>query len=178
MADHATLARPYARAAFEYARDADTLVQWRMFLVRLADLIALAPVRDLITSSEVGHDERAALLEELVGTDLPAGGANLLRLMSANSRLAVLPALTGEFVHLADAAETTLEVEIETAVALEKTHSERLIVALGKRLGHRIKARFAVVPEIVGGVVIRIGDHVMDASLATRLRRLTRAMAG
>ncbi len=178
MADHATLARPYARAAFEYARDADALVQWRAFLARLADLIALAPVRDLITSSDVGRDECAALLGELVGTALPAGGANLLRLMSANGRLAVLPALAGEFVRLADEAETTLEIEVETAVALGKTHSERLIVALGKRLGRHIEARFTVVPEIVGGVVIRIGDHVMDASLATRLRRLTRAMVG
>ncbi|MGH8128600.1 MAG: F0F1 ATP synthase subunit delta [Gammaproteobacteria bacterium] len=177
MADLATLARPYARAAFEYARDADALAPWGAFFERLAALVALTPVSDLITSPEVGHDERAALIGELAG-DLPSGGANLLRLMAANGRLEVLPAVTAEFGRLAAEAETTVDVTIETAEKLGEASSERLIAALAKRFGRKIEASFEVVPEIIGGVVMRIGDQVIDASLATRLRRLAKTMTG
>ena len=177
MADLATLARPYARAAFEYAREQDALSRWQNFLVHLAELIALAPVRDLITSPAVGCTERAELLGELAGKRLPAGGANLLHLMADTGRLRVLPALAAEFVRLTAEAETTAKVVIETAVPLEKAHSERLLEALSQRLDCKIEARFEVVPEIIGGVIIRAGDHVIDDSVVTRLRRLARAMA-
>ncbi len=177
MPDPVTLARPYARAAFEYAREQDVLSHWQNFLVRLTELIALAPVRDLITSPAVGRTERAELLGELSGKRLPAGGANLLHLMADTGRLRVLPALAAEFVRLAAEAETTAKVVIETAVPLEEAHSERLLEALSQRLDRKIEARFEVVPKIIGGVVIRVDDHVIDGSIATRLRRLARAMA-
>ncbi len=178
MADYATLARPYARAAFEHAQEADALTRWQNFLGHLAELVALEPVRDLITSPEVGRDERAELIGEMAAKHLPAGGANLLRLMAENGRLEALPAVAAEFARLAAEAETTVKVAIETAVPLEKAHSERMVEALGKRLGRRIEASFEVVPALIGGVVMRIGDHVVDASLATRLRRLANSMAG
>ncbi|MGH8225785.1 MAG: F0F1 ATP synthase subunit delta [Gammaproteobacteria bacterium] len=178
MADYATLARPYARAAFEYAHEEDALSRWQHFLDRLAELVALAPVRDLIASPEVGRDERATFIGELAGERLPKGGANLLRLMAENGRLEVLPAVAAEFGRLAAEAETTVKVAIETAVPLAKKSAERLSEALGKRLGRKVEASFEVVPAIIGGVVMRIGDHVVDASLATRLRRLATAMAG
>ncbi len=177
MADLTTLARPYARAAFEYAHERDELSQWRDFLVRLAELIALAPVRDLITSPAVGRAERAELLGELVDGHLPSGGANLLRLMADTGRLQALPALAAEFAQLAAKAETTVKVVIETAVPLDKAQSERLLDALSRRLDCKIEAHFEVVPEIIGGVVIRADDHVIDGSIATRLQRLARVMA-
>ncbi len=177
MADLTTLARPYARAAFEYARERDALSHWRDFLARLAELIALAPVRDLITSPAVGRAERADLLGELADGHLPPGGANLLRLMADTGRLRALPALAAEFARLAAKAETTVKVVIETAVPLDQAHSEHLIEALSRRLDCKIEAHFEVVPEIIGGVVIRADDHVIDGSIATRLRRLARAMA-
>ncbi|GBE10252.1 ATP synthase subunit delta [bacterium BMS3Bbin12] len=176
MADLTTLARPYARAAFEYARERNALPPWRNFLLHLSELVALAPVRDLITSPAVKRAERAELLGELASEHPPSGGANLLRLMAENDRLQVLPALAAEFMRLAAMAETTAKVVIETAVPLEKAHSERLIEALSRRLDCKIEAHFEVVPEIIGGVVIRADDHVIDGSIATRLRRLARAM--
>ena len=178
MADNATLARPYARAAFEYAREAQALEPWRDFLGRLARLVELAPVRDLITSPEAERDQRAALIAELAGEPRPKGADNLLRVMAENGRLEVLPAMATEFGRLADEAETTIDVTIETAEELGERSSQHLVEALGKRFGRRIEASFEVVPGIIGGVVMRIGDHVIDASLATRLRRLAKTMTG
>jgi len=176
VADLATLARPYARAAFEYARSHDVVKPWRDFLERLGEASTLAPVHALVTTPAAGRAERARVLLEVVGGNAPAGGANFLHLMADNARLGVLPAVAEEFVRLEEEAEATAEVVIETAVALNEASSKRLLTALGKRLGRELEAQFRVAPELIGGVVVRIGDEVIDASLATRLERLTGAM--
>ncbi|MGH7058582.1 MAG: F0F1 ATP synthase subunit delta [Acetobacteraceae bacterium] len=177
MADVATLARPYARAAFEYAGTRAAVDEWRLFLTRLAELATLAPVHDLFSSPAVGRARRAEVLGEIAGVAVPAGGENFLRLMAENGRLGVLPAVAAEFRRLEEAAEAVAEVTIETAVALDRATSDRLVAGLGKRLGRRLDAHFRVTPALIGGVVVRIGDEVIDASLATRLSRLAHSMA-
>jgi len=177
MADQATFARPYARAAFAYASEHRALAAWRTFLDRLAELAALAPVRDLMSSPAAGRGERAEVFAELAGDTVPEGGRNLLRAMAANGRLEVLPAVAAEFARLEAEAETTARAVVETAVPVDAPLTERLVAALGEHLGRKVEADFRVVPDILGGVVVRIGDHVIDASLATRLARLARAMA-
>lgn len=177
MAEASTLARPYARAAFEYARARGVLDSWLAFFALMDELITLAPVRDLITSPEASRAERAKLLAELAEETLPGGAQNLLHLMADHDRLAVLPAVAVEFRRLRSDAETTAKATVETAVALDETEAGRLADAIGERLGRKLEAEFRVVPGIIGGVVVRIGDHVIDASVATRLMRLARAMA-
>lgn len=177
MADLATFARPYARAAFEYANERKALAAWRAFLDRLAALAALAPVRDLMTTPEAGWEARARVLGELAGkAAVPPGGDNFLRTLAANGRLEALPEVAAEFARLQAQAETVARAVIETAVPVEGALAKRLVAALGKHLGRKVEASFRVAPEIIGGVIVRIGDHVIDASLATRLSRLARAM--
>lgn len=177
MAEVATLARPYARAAFEYAEAQGLVAEWRAFLERLARVGTLAPVHDLVTSPAAGSARRAEVLAEVAGMKIPAGGANFLHLLADNGRLGALGAVAEEFVALVEAAEATAEVTIETAIALDEPTSKRLLAALGKRLGRELEAQFRVVPALLGGVVVRIGDEVIDASLATRLARLANSMA-
>ena len=177
MADPRTFARPYARAAFDYANAHKVVGEWRVFLDRLAELAALAPVHDLVSTPVVSRERRAEVLAEIAGVAVPQGGDNFLRLMARNGRLEALPAVSEEFARLEALAEGTMEAVIETAVELEPAAAKRLAEALGKRLGGTLEASFRVAPEIIGGVVIRIGDQVIDASLATRLSRLARTMA-
>lgn len=177
MADSATFARPYARAAFEIARERGELDTWAAFLARLAALLALQPARDLVASPEASRAERARVLAELAGKAIPAGGENLLHLMSDYGRLDTLPAVAAEFQRLQAEAETTAKAVVETAVPLDREVAGRLVEAIGKRLERKVEATFEVKPEMIGGVIVRVGDHVIDASLATRLTRLGRAMA-
>lgn len=177
MADHATLARPYARAAFEYARAHDHVRSWRGFLVGLAEVSALAPVHDLVATPVATRARRAEVLQEVAGVNVPEGGANFLRLLADNGRLSALPAVAEEFARLEEKTEATAEVVIETALALREDGSKRLVAALGRHLGRELEARFEVNPGIIGGIVVRIGDEVIDASLATRLARLADQMA-
>ncbi|MDN5864073.1 MAG: F0F1 ATP synthase subunit delta [Gammaproteobacteria bacterium] len=177
MADYATLARPYARAAFEYAQAHDLIRPWREFLDRLAGVSALAPVHDLIATPVVSRARRAEVLADVAGAKMPDGGGNFLHLLADNGRLAALPAVAEEFARLEEQMEATAEVVIETAVELGKGSATRLVAALGKRLGRELEAQFRVTPDIIGGVVVRIGDEVIDASLATRLARLANQMS-
>lgn len=177
MADPRTFARPYARAAFDYANAHQTLGEWRLFLDRLAGLARLDPVHDLFSSPVVGRERRAKVLTEIADVAVPRGGENFLRLMARNGRLGILPAVAAEFARLEALAEGTVEAVIETAVGLEPAAAERLVEALGQRLGRKLEASFRVAPEIIGGMVVRLGDQVIDASLATRLARLAREMA-
>lgn len=177
MADPRTFARPYARAAFDYANAHGAVEEWRAFLDRLAELAVLDPVHDLVSSPAVSRERRAEVLAEIAGVAVPRGGDNFLRLMARNGRLEILPAVDEEFARLEALAEGTVEAVIETAVDLDPAAAEKLVEALGKRLGRKLEASFRVVPEIIGGVVVRLGDQVIDASLATRLARLARAMA-
>lgn len=176
MADLATFARPYARAAFEYARERKALAAWRRFLERLAELAGLAPVRDLMTTPEADWETRARVLGELAAETVPSGGENFLKALAANGRLDALPEVAAEFGRLQAQAETVAHALIETAVPVQGALAERLVAALGRHLGRKVEASFRVAPEIIGGVIVRIGDHVIDASLATRLGRLARAM--
>lgn len=176
MAELATLARPYARAAFEYARANDQIGDWRHFLERLGELSGLASVHDLVTTPLASRARRAEVLLAVAGVKTPKGGKNLLHLMADNGRLDVLSAVSEEFVRLEEEAEATAQVVVETAVELSEASSERLLAGLGKRLGRELEAQFRVVPELIGGVVVRIGDEVIDASVATRLERLAGAM--
>lgn len=177
MAEAATLARPYARAAFEYARAQGALEAWGAFFRRMAELVATAPVRDLISSPEASRAERAKLLAELAPRALPEGGENLLHLMADHGRLALLPTVEEEFGRLRSRAETTASAVVETAIALDEAAARRLTDAVSERLGRKVEANFRVAPEIIGGAIVRVGDQVIDASLATRLMRLARAMA-
>ncbi len=176
MAEQITIARPYARAAFTYAREQNVLRAWRKFLVRMAELSGLDPVRDLMTAPGVSPERRVQVLVDLGGVTPPKGAVNLLCLMALNGRLGVLRDVTEEFTRLEDVAAETLDVTIITAVPLTQEIHAKLVEALSRRLGHKIEASFEQRPEIIGGLMVRIGDHVIDATLANRLRRLTRAM--
>ncbi len=176
MADLTTYARPYARAAIQWAREHDALAAWRVFLDRLAALAEVPAVRDLMSSPEAGREDRARVLAELAGDAVPAGGANLLGVMARNGRLEALPAVAAEFARLQAEAEATARAVIDTAVPIDQAVADRLVAALATHVGRKVDATFRVVPEIIGGVVVRIGDHVIDASLAARLRRLAQAM--
>lgn len=176
MAEQITIARPYARAAFAYAREQNALEAWRKFLARMAELSKLDPVRNLMTIPGVSPEQRTQVLLDLGRITPPKGVANLLCLMALNGRLGVLREVTEEFARLEDEAAATLDVTIITAVPLAQTIYAQLVESLSRRLGHKIEARFEQRPEIIGGLMVRIGDHVIDATLANRLRRLTRTM--
>ena len=178
MAERATIARPYAKAAFACAREQGRLTEWSRWL---------ATARDVVLSEEFQQLERSpgvtsAQLEELVagicGADLEAQGRELLRLLNENGRLDFLPEIAVRFKELEAEDRNLAEVEVVSATALDGRQQERLAAALRQRLQREVRLHCSVDPALIGGAVVRSGDLLIDGSLRGKLERLETDLTG
>ena len=172
MAERATIARPYAKAAFEYARDAKALAAWSQGLALAAQVAADPRVAQLIKNPKLTAADHASLINEVAGDRLAPGVGNFVRVLAENHRLALLPEVAAHFEFLRSQAENTVDVEVVSAVPLDAAQTEKLKQALDKRLKASVRMTNTVDAGLVGGAVIRAGDLVIDGSLKGRLERL------
>jgi F-type H+-transporting ATPase subunit delta len=175
MAEQATIARPYARAAFDYARAGNALAAWSEFLARAATAVADPQVAGLIGSPKVTPAQIAKLLTDVAGA--PQNAGNFTQLLADNRRLALLPHIATQFESMRADAESTADVTLTSAVALTADQQAKFTQALTKRLKRTVRLHCTVDPNLVGGAVIRAGDIVIDGSLKGRLEKLTTLMA-
>lgn len=175
MSDFATSARPYARAVFELARDSGSMDGWRERLQRLAALAELDVARALFTLPGVGAEQLSDIVCEAAGID-DEQGRNLVRLLAANRRLSLLPAVFAGFETLRRTHEGTVEVTMTTASDIDEAQRAKLVAALERHLGRSADVHWAVDPELLAGVRIRAGDQVIDASASSQLEQLRNAL--
>lgn len=183
-----TLARPYAKAVFELARDADSARKaWSTALAAIAGALEISNVGRLLQTPAVSREQVAqivgdALLEKAGASadHLPpvAQLRGLLRLLAINHRLSLVPAIAAEFETLRERAESRVDVHIVTAQA-EVPAAQRAVLetALNKRLERRVSVQWESDPELVSGALIRAGDLVIDGSVRGELQRLSQALA-
>jgi F-type H+-transporting ATPase subunit delta len=172
MAERATIARPYAKAAFEYARDANAFAAWSQGLTAAAEIAADPRVAELIQNPTWSASDIAGLVIEIAGARLDAGMQNFVRVLAENHRLPLLPEVAARYEAERAAVENTTDVEVISAVALNANQAEKLTAALNKRLKRRVRMQNSVDATLLGGAVIRAGDMVIDGSLRGRLERL------
>ncbi len=177
MAEFATLARPYANAAFDVAKSAGRLEEWSRGL----NLLALAGedpnLKAMIQSPTATTAEKAFKLAELFRDDLLDSVRQFVHVLAENKRLSLLAEITTQFeVRRADEART-LDVEVTTAVPLSDSEQNRFQEILERRFEQQINLTTAVDETIIGGAHIRAGDTVIDGSLRGRLAKLGEAFA-
>ena len=172
MAERATIARPYAKAAFAVARERNALPAWSKTLQIAAALVADERVDALITSPNVSTDQLVDLFSNLSGTGPDDEVRNFVRLLAKNRRLKLLPDIAVQFEALRADVENTAAVEVTSAVALSAEQQAKLAAALKTRLKRDVVMTTCVDPGLIGGAVIRCGDLVIDGSLQGRLSRL------
>lgn len=173
MAELTTLARPYAKAAFERAREADALAEWGDMLALAAAIVEDDSVADRIIGNPlVDPEDAAAFVGEVAGDRFSDDFNNLVRLMAGNRRLALLPEVTRLYARFRAQAEQTLDVEVTTAVEAPEGFRERLADALKRRFKREISVALTVDGSLLGGAVVRAGDTVMDGSLRGKLNAL------
>ena len=178
VAEAATIARPYAKAAFAYARDCKALGPWSDALRDAAMIVADGRVADLLTNPNVDVDHLVALFAGLGGGAIDPHWQNFVRLLAGNRRLAVLADVSTEYETLRAAFENEADVEVTSAVPLSAAQCGRLAAALRTRLKRDVRIRTAVDPQLIGGAVIRSGDLVIDGSLRGRLERMASELGG
>jgi F-type H+-transporting ATPase subunit delta len=177
VAESATVARPYARAAFEFAQGAKALARWGDLLETAAMVVRDARVTALLGNPKVTTLALADFVLDIAGEKADEHGRNFVRLLAQNQRLALLPEIAAQYALLRAAAENTVDVEVVSAIALSEAETEKFARALTRRLNRIVRLHPSVDPSLLGGAVVRAGDFVLDGSLKGKLERLGQSMA-
>jgi len=172
MADVSTLARPYATAAFELARDTGTFDQWQRALDALAEVARQQQVQFLLKDPRVTTAEQAEVFIAAAGDALDRHAKNFVKVLAQYRRLAVLPEIETDFTRLRAAAENTVQAELRTAVEASDAQRQKIRAALTQRLGCKIELHCVIDPDLIGGAQIRAGDLVIDSTVSGKLERL------
>ncbi|MDX1569525.1 MAG: F0F1 ATP synthase subunit delta [Xanthomonadales bacterium] len=176
MSSFATVARPYAQAAFNYAAEQSALPAWERALQFAAHVARDDAVQRLIGDPRVADDALIGLFRP-EDMPVPDGFENFLALLERNGRLPTLPDIAEQFTARKDEAEQTLAVTVRTAAELDDQHRERLQQALAKRFGKNIDLRVQVDEDMVGGASIQAGDLVIDGTVRDKISRLAASLS-
>jgi F-type H+-transporting ATPase subunit delta len=175
MSQTLTLARPYARAVFQMAREQQRLQAWSNLLGFSARLVADPSVQRLLGNPQVS----AASLVDVV---VPQGDVDplftqFLSVLAENRRLGVLPEIAGLFDAMRAEDEKVVKATVTSATPLAEDELAKLKFSLMNRFNRQVELTTAVDPSLIGGAVIDAGDVVIDGSLRTKLERLGAALA-
>lgn len=185
MADKNSIARPYAQAIFDLAKDSGALNEWAAALDVAGTLLAEEAVVKFLSTPKLTDAKRLEFLTGLMASadnsnSVLAGndkrGTNFLKLLLENDRIEVLPEIASHFAALKAKTENTVDVIVTSAVALGSAEQQAIVIALKKRLGCEVNLTTVVDENLIGGAVIRAGDVVIDGSLRARLDSLTNAL--
>lgn len=176
MAELTTLARPYAKAAFEVALAGDALGNWSKMLTMSAAVSGDEVVSSLLKSPALSSEQVADSFLQVCGDELDAKGKNFIRLLAENKRLVLLPQISQLFEVLKANQEKSVDVEVTAAFEISSEMSSKLTESLKKRLQREINMVTRVDQGLIGGVVIRAGDTVIDSSVRGKLSKLAESM--
>lgn len=177
MAEVATVARPYAEAAFDVAAAKGDLADWSAALARLAGVAANGDAARLIRDPKVS----SAQLVEVFAAAVPAAGAsgplrNFISTLADNERLVLLPVIAQQFEQLRADREGYAEADVASAFPLGDGELAKVVASLERRFKRKIKPTVRVDQSLIGGVMIRVGDEVIDSSVRGRLAQMSAAL--
>jgi len=164
MSELTTIARPYAKAAFEFAVEHKAVDQWLGMLGFAAQVVENETMHNLVNGS-VAAEELATLFVGVCGEQLDVHGQNLIRVMAENGRLGVLPAVVAEFV----AFKAELDKEVQALTDQQKANIQ---ASLEQRLARKVKLNCSIDASLMAGVLIKAGDLVIDGTVRGKLDRM------
>jgi len=172
MAERRTTARPYAEAAFALARDARRLKPWSEMLALLATVVGDVSMQRLLNDPRLPRERVAALIIEICGKHLDVAAQNFVRLLAENRRLGLLPEIVALYEMRRAEAEAIVDADVTSAFALSEAEQRKIGEALKRRLGREVRITTRVDASLLGGIVIRAGDLVIDGSVRGRIAAL------
>ncbi len=175
MSDLTTIARPYAKAAFDFAVEKQQLTQWSEMLAFAAEVTNNEQINELLTSS-ASAEKLAEIFIAICGEQFDTHGQNLIQVMAENGRLKALPEVFEQFVALKQEFDKEMDVEVISATELSEQQIADISSKLEQRLERKVQLNCSVDETLLGGVVIRAGDLVIDNSARGRLNRLSDAL--
>lgn len=176
MSNVTTLARPYARAAFELAKGEQAAAAWSGKLAFAAAVAGQSDAQQLITSPKLSAADRVGLF--LLDGEAPDSAyTRFLMLLEANQRLILLREIAGLYEELRADDERTLKVHVRSAMPIDPAQQQQLVGALARRFDRQVTLDVSLDPELIGGAVVEAGNVVIDGSLRGKLDRLRAELA-
>lgn len=172
MAELSTLARPYAKAAFDFASESGQTNEWAEYLAFSADLLKDKSFASYLALPTVTPSDQLDAIVKVSNNSFPVEYTNFLAQLVENDRLPMLPALFNEYQRIKAASEQETKAIIETAYELSAAEQSLLSDALQKRFGNTVTIETKINPELIAGVIIRVGDQVIDDSALGKLKQL------
>lgn len=172
MAEKQTLARPYAEAVFELAKAQQSLAPWSEMLAFLVAVVADENIQQLASNPRIERARFVDLVLGIGGKNITEEGANFVRLLVENHRLMLLPDIAMQFEILKAEAEKRVDATVTSAFPLEDAQLKQLSEVLKRKFGREVKLTAQTDKNLVGGIVIRAGDIVIDGSVRGRLAEL------
>lgn len=171
MSELITVARPYAKAAFDFAVENKCVERWQ----RMMEFSAVVTRNEQMTELLSGASAPETLADTFIavcGDELDQHGQNFIRVMAENGRLLAIPVVLQQFIGLRAALESTVDVDVCSSRALSNEQQAKIAAAMEKRLLRKVKLNCKIDKSVLAGVIIRAGDMVIDGSVRGRLERL------
>lgn len=164
-----TVARSYARAAFEVATEKHDIAGWRRDLERLVEIFTDPEVAQAFQNPRLDDAKRFALAIGLLPDDFDADRGNFVKLLVLSHRTGLVGGIRDEFEDLVADAEGRTELQVTVAREVDDQGRARLQQLLSDKLGRDVELDLRLDPSILGGVIVRLGDRVADGSVRRRL---------
>ena len=176
MAELATLARPYAEAAFKRAKQTNTTQEWSEQLQFLAAISQDQDLAAIIDNPKVGAGAITQLLLDICQEHIQAEATNFLKLLIENGRLQLLPAIAAMYADRLAEDEGYVNVELFSAYALSKAELSKYSAMLEKQLHKKVNAVVSVDKSLIGGILAKAGDKVLDGSIRGQIHQLAKRL--
>ena len=177
MAEIATVARPYAEAAFKAALERGALAAAAEGIAVAAAIGGDERIRSALSNPRVSAQQKKQLFSEIAGERLDETTRSLLSVLIDNRREELIASIAEQFDELKREHERVVRARITSAQPLTDAQSGELIAALEKRYGKKVEADLDVDPELLGGARVQIGDQVIHASVRDALAQMAAALA-
>lgn len=177
MAELITIARPYAVAAFEAAKEENALAAWSEQLTSLAAIVSDEAMQDFMAQPSVTSNDVAGLLVDIMGSELTNEAKNFLNVLAENKRLNALSEIAGLFQELKAKEEKRVLATVISAQQPTDEQKKKLSAALNAKFDAEVEVSYEEDPSLIAGVRIRVGDWAIDGSALSQLNKLGAAIA-
>ncbi len=177
MSSLTTLARPYAKAAFELAEAEQALTGWDDMLGLASDIVTEPSMASLLGNPDFSNTQAVELITGVAGEAFDRRFQDFLKVLTDNDRLSLLPQICELYQALREEAENRLSVKVVSAIPLDEEQTGRMQQALARRFDCEIELENEIDADIIGGAVVYAGDQVIDGSLRGRLQKLSNSLA-
>jgi len=178
MLDNVTIARPYASAVFEHAQEEGNMEQWSSLLETLSLIVQDEQMRLILSSPKISHEQLLELITGIIGEQKSATSINFIKVLISANRLKYVSYIYELFEKRRAEAEGRMEIDVLTAYELESNQVEKISDAMSGKLGKKVNISSVIDKSLIGGMIIKAGDSVIDASIRGRLVALRNYLTG